>query len=186
MKIVRRIVASVATCLIVVLVGSGILLWVSGWRMFIVHTGSMTPNIPSGDLVIDRPASSVRTGEVITFAKAPGQYTTHRVAAITSHGIETRGDANPSNDFGYVTRPEIAGRVVAAIPYAGFVAAFLTHPTGVAGLILFMVSIWLAWDLLLGTDAEHSPVSTVRSNIARIAAALEMDPTDLIPRSGPD
>ena len=149
MKFVKRIGATLATAALVVLVGGSALLWASGWRMFIVHTGSMTPNIPSGDLVIDRPASSVRPGDVITFAKVPGQYTTHRAAAITANGIKTRGDANPSDDFGYVTKSQIKGRVVAVIPYGGFIAEFFSHPNGVAGLVLLMCSVCLAWSVFM-------------------------------------
>jgi signal peptidase I len=110
----------------------------------------MAPQIPSGELVIDRPAGPVHVGEVITFAKVPGQYTTHRVAAITPAGIKTRGDANPTDDYGYVSQSQVVGRVHAAIPYAGFVVVFCSHPEGIAGLVLLMCSIWLAWSIFLG------------------------------------
>jgi signal peptidase I len=130
-----------------------------GWRAYVVHTGSMTPHIASGDLVIDRPAGPVHVGEVITFAKSPGQYVTHRVAAITKDGIQTKGDANPTDDFGYVSQSEVAGRVFAAIPYAGFVVVFCSHPEGVIGVVLLMCSIWLAWSLFIGSDAEESALS---------------------------
>lgn len=149
MRFVRRIALMLVTVALVALAGGSALLWASGWRFFIVHTGSMTPTIPSGDLVIDRPASSAHVGDVITFAKVPGQYTTHRVAAITAQGIKTRGDANPSDDFGYMTKSQITGRAIAVIPYGGFVAAFFSHPTGVAGLVLLMCSVWLAWSLFM-------------------------------------
>jgi signal peptidase I len=127
-----------------------------GWRAYVVHTGSMTPHIPSGDLVIDEPAGPVHVGEVITFAKAPGQYVTHRIAAITSSGIQTKGDANPTADFGYVTQSEVKGGVYAAVPYAGFVAVFCSHPEGVIGLVLLMCSIWLAWILFVESDPSNN------------------------------
>ena len=131
----------------------------SGWRAYVVHTGSMTPNISSGDLVIDRPAGPVHVGQVITFAKAPGQNVTHRVAAITPEGIETRGDANPSNDFGYVTQSQVVGRVYAAVPYAGFVVVFCSHPAGVIGLLLLMCAIGLSCSVFLekADNQDHLP-----------------------------
>jgi signal peptidase len=129
-----------------------------GWRAYVVHTGSMTPNIPSGDLVIDRPAGPVHVGEVITFARAPGQYVTHRVHAITADGIQTKGDANPTPDFGYVTQSEVKGRVDAVIPGAGYVAVFCSHPDGVAGVVLLMCSIWLAWSLFLESDVSNGAI----------------------------
>jgi signal peptidase I len=156
-KIVLRLLAvAVLGCVAV----AGVMLGL-GWRAYVVHTGSMTPNIPSGDLVIDRPAGPVHVGEVITFAKAPGQYVTHRVATITNDGIQTKGDANPTDDFGYVTQAQVVGRVYAAIPYAGFVVVFCSHPDGVIGVVLLMCSIWMAWSLFLeepgGPLPELSP-----------------------------
>ena len=159
MKTVFRSLLMAAAVLTIGCIAFGGVLMGSGWRALVVHTGSMTPNIPSGDLVIDRPAGPVHVGEVITFAKVPGQYVTHRVAAITPAGIKTRGDANPSDDFGYVAQSQIVGRVYAAVPYAGFVVVFCSHPAGVAGLVLLMCSIWLAWDLFLGSDHAEAPQS---------------------------
>jgi signal peptidase I len=158
---VKVVVRSLLAAIAIVVIGCvtfGAVLAGSGWRAFVVHTGSMTPHIPSGDLVIDRPPGPVHVGEVITFAKAPGQYTTHRVAAITPQGIETKGDANPSNDFGYVTRSQVIGRVYAVIPFAGFVVVFCSHWQGVVGVVLLLWAIWLAWSLFLGREeAEAAP-----------------------------
>ncbi len=124
----------------------------------------MTPHIDSGDLVIDRPAGPVHVGQVITFAKATGQYVTHRVAAITPAGIQTKGDANPTDDFGYVTQAQVAGRVAAVIPDAGFAVVFCTHPEGVIGLVMLMGGIGLAWSLLLGKDHLGTEVPIVHKS----------------------
>jgi signal peptidase I len=158
-KVVARSLLIAVAALAIGCIAFGGVLMGSGWRALVVHTGSMTPNIRSGDLVIDRPAGPVHVGEVITFAKAPGQYVTHRVAAITPAGLKTRGDANPSDDFGYVAQSQIVGRLYAAIPYAGFIVVFCSHPAGVAGLVLLMCSIWLAWNLFLDGDDAKAPES---------------------------
>lgn len=155
-EVLRYSLTALAVGIIGCIAFGGILM-ASGWRTYVVHTGSMTPNIPSGDLVIDRPAGPVHVGQVVTFAKSPGFDVTHRVAAITPQGIQTRGDANPSNDFGYVTQAQVVGRVFAVVPYGGFVVAFCSHPTGIIGLVLLMGSIWLAWSLFL------EPKTTTRS-----------------------
>lgn len=147
MRFIRRLVIVLA---ITLALGGAIgtaTMWNMGWRAFILHTGSMTPHIPSGDLVIDRPVHSVKVGQVITFAKAPGQYTTHRVAALTASGIKTKGDANPTDDYGYATPNQVVGQEVLAIPYGGYVAEFFAQPTGVAALVLFLLGLWLAWGL---------------------------------------
>lgn len=158
MRRVRRL--AIALAAMAFLIGGATVATLSeqGWRAFVIHTGSMTPHVPPGDLVIDRPAKHVRVGDIITFAKAPGEYTTHRVAAATPHGLRTRGDANPSDDFGYVQPNQIIGRAVAVIPYGGYVVVFLSHPTGDAGVVLFLLAMWLAWDLFIGTSAAGVPL----------------------------
>ncbi len=157
--ILRSIFIAIAALIGAAIAFGGVMMG-SGWRAYVVHTGSMTPNIPSGDLVIDRPAGPVRVGQVITFAKARGVDVTHRVAAITPHGILTKGDANPTPDFGYVTQAQVVGRVYAAVPYAGFVVAFCSHPTGIIGLMLLMGSIWLAWSLFLAKDDNQKHLTS--------------------------
>ena len=160
MKTVVRSLLMAGAVLIVGCIAFAGVLRGSGWRAFVVHTGSMTPNISSGDLVVDRPAGPVHVGQVITFAKGPGQYVTHRVAAITPEGIETRGDANPSNDFGYVTQSQVVGRVYAAVPYAGFVVVFCSHPAGVIGLVLLMCAIGLSWSLFLEKEDNQERLTS--------------------------
>ncbi len=121
-----------------------------------VRTGSMAPSIRPGDVVVDVPAKNVRPGEVITFARAAGSYTTHRVVAVTARGIQTKGDANPSPDYGYVTPSEVAGREVAVVPKAGYVLEFLSHPEGLASLALFLLAAWFGWGLLTPAHDRRS------------------------------
>jgi signal peptidase len=163
-KVVLRSLLIALGVAVVGCIALGGIMYGQGWRAFVVHTGSMSPNIPSGDLVIDRPAGPVHVGQVITFAKAPGQYTTHRVAAITSAGIQTKGDANRTDDFGYVSQAQIKGRVVAAVPYAGFVAVFCSHPQGIAGVVLLMLAIWLAASIFQRREVTEAESSASRGN----------------------
>ena len=84
-----------------------------------VHTGSMTPNIASGDLVIDRPAGPVHVGQVITFAKAPGQYVTHRVAAITPKESRPEGTPTPPTTSGTSASPKSSAGSLPPSPTPG-------------------------------------------------------------------
>jgi signal peptidase I len=156
LKRLFRSLLAVLGVLVIACIALGGIAYGQGWRAYVIHTGSMTPNIDSGSLVIDKPAGPVHVGEVITFAKAPGVNTTHRVAAITSSGIKTRGDANPSDDFGYVTKSQVKGRVTAAIAYAGFVVEFCSHWQGVLGLVLLMTSVYFAWTIFLNNDNRQT------------------------------
>jgi len=65
-----------------------------------IKTGSMSPTMPAGSIVLDLPVSSVHVGDVITVRDPiDGSKVTHRVAAVQSDGtIVTKGDANPTVD----------------------------------------------------------------------------------------
>jgi signal peptidase len=110
---------------------------------FVVLSGSMEPDIKTGDAVIVdgvRPGQ-VAVGDVITFtrdgASAP---ITHRVIEVTGDGptreFVTKGDNNEEADARTVPAANVVGRVVLTIPYIGFVIEFAnTEP----GYLLFVV-----------------------------------------------
>lgn len=110
---------------------------------FVVLSGSMEPDIKTGDAVIVdgvRPGQ-VAVGDVITFtrdgASAP---ITHRVIEVTGDGptreFVTKGDNNEEADARTVPAANVVGRVVLTIPYIGFVIDFAnTEP----GYLLFVV-----------------------------------------------
>ena len=55
-----------------------------------------------------------------------------------------------------MAQSQVVGRVYAAVPYAGFVVAFCSHPLGVIGIILLMFAIWLTRDLFPGKDDDQT------------------------------
>ena len=82
---------------------------VFGHPVMVVLSGSMTPVIRTGDLVIDNPvtaegASNLHVGQIISFRSAPGSSTifTHRIVGVTTTGgtvsYITKGDANNAPD----------------------------------------------------------------------------------------
>jgi signal peptidase len=92
-----------------------------------VLTGSMTPGIPVGSVVIDRPVdpATLKVGDIATYQKTAGkaEYITHRIVAInTSTTPETftfKGDANPGPDIDPVPATAIRGKVWFHVPYLG-------------------------------------------------------------------
>ncbi len=110
-----------------------------------IATGSMTPTLVRGDLVVIQHVSSaqIAVGDIIAYSgsclPAP---TVHRVISITSGPsgpvYTTKGDANPSPDPCPVPYSEVDGRVVAVIPAAGYLLlepAFTVGAVAVAILI---------------------------------------------------
>ncbi len=136
---------------LVATVGAGVWLWQSGYRAYIVHTGSMSPTYKPGSLVIDGPAKGkYHPGEVITFRHS--SYTTdvvtHRITDITSTGlIHTKGDANRTADVWNIRPDQVRGTVLGGIPLAGYVVVYLQHPAGVASVVTALIAIMLLWGL---------------------------------------
>ena len=85
--------------------------------------------------MVVRPAEAeeIAVGDIITY-REPGEgakLTTHRVVEVEDeNGLQfiTKGDANEVVDQGPVPAENLVGKVVFAIPYAGYVADFAQSP----------------------------------------------------------
>lgn len=108
---------------------------VAGATPYTVLTGSMTPGLPPGTLLVVKPAGpgEIGTGDVITYQLRSGEETvvTHRVVAIAvSDTGETlyraQGDANASPDQGWVRAVQVRGKLWYAVPHLGRASAFLS------------------------------------------------------------
>jgi len=144
----RRILGFAAVAAFVALVGAVAYAWASGVRFYGVESDSMTPAFNRGDLVIDAPTTATtvyEVGEIITFHPTPGFTTTHRVFAVDASGVTTKGDANPTSDVGQIVRESIVGRVVAVVPFGGYVASFFQQPLAILALLVAIVAIYLLW-----------------------------------------
>lgn len=105
-------------------------------------TGSMSPSIDSGDMVIvaQYDSSVPAKGDIVTFwqDQAKQSLITHRVVQRLQNGfIQTKGDANQEEDGGWTPPASIVGKVVATVPYAATIQKAMQHPLG----YLFMLSI---------------------------------------------
>lgn len=104
-----------------------------GYKPVAVYSGSMVPALRVGSIAVDRSvtASSVRTGDVITFQDpyVRGRLVTHRVIRIfhTQHGLayRTKGDANQARDPWTIRLPDRVGRVSFVVPYVGYALWYL-------------------------------------------------------------
>ncbi len=99
-----------------------------GDRSFTMRSGSMTPAIETGDVVVTEPLSplSVEVGDIVTFRdpEGSGRLYSHRVQSIRPAGEEvrfvTRGDANTATERWTVPTGGTVGRVVYRIPKIGY------------------------------------------------------------------
>ena len=137
---------SVLTCLGICLIVFAYLL---GYRCYIVMSGSMEPQLPTGSLcLVDTRVEyeTIGVGDVIVYAQHNG-LVTHRVVAVTEDGLETKGDANDISDGIRVTRANFGGKTMGAIPGLGYVLYWLKQPLvqGIGGVAVITVWIWERW-----------------------------------------
>jgi len=145
--------ASNALCMLalvllaVVLVGSA-----AGYRGLVDRSGSMSPAINPGDLLVVRgaPALSIRPGAIVTFndAALQGRPVTHRVVSVTALAgrseFLTRGDANAAPERWSVAGTAAVAVVRARIPWIGRATMWMTGAlarTLVLSLLALMLSV---------------------------------------------
>lgn len=108
---------------------------VFGFSAAVVVTGSMSPAIEPGDLVVCRQSADYAVGDVITFHSG-ASLVTHRIVGSTENGYTTQGDANNVADADPVPRGAIIGKVVFTVPKLGIFIEKLRTPLGMTVLVL--------------------------------------------------
>lgn len=134
---------------------------VFGHPVMSVLSGSMTPTIRTGDLVIDDPltrtqAAHLHVGQIISFRQGTDVFT-HRIHAIEhvdgSIAYQTKGDANNAPDVPLVVPGQIVGVYTAKVPMGGYVLYALHRPVTIA-LLLAAPALWLLSSWLYGMAKE--------------------------------
>ena len=108
---------------------------VLGFSAAVVVTGSMSPAIEPGDLVVCRRAADYAVGDVITFHSG-ASLVTHRIVGSTPDSYITQGDANNVADADPVPRGAVVGKVVFTVPKLGIFIEKLRTPLGMTVLVL--------------------------------------------------
>lgn len=127
-----------------------------GDRSFTMRSGSMTPTIETGDVVITEPIAplSARVGDIVTFRdpEGSGKLYSHRVQSIHVVGEDvhfvTRGDANTSTEHWSVPADGSLGKVVYRIPKVGYLLVWTgTVPARIA--LIVIPALLLCWSGLV-------------------------------------
>ena len=134
-----------------------------GFTAYSVLTGSMSPAITSGAVIVVRaePIDRLQVGDVITYRPDTQENTllTHRIEQKGAEPggklyVVTKGDANNSDDRLHVHENSIIGKVVLHINGVGNVFSFLKTVPGIITVVL-LVLIWIfAIRLITGSDKK--------------------------------
>lgn len=114
-----------------------------GFEIYNVISGSMSPAIPQGSMVLVKPMdwSSIQPGDVIAFERE-GTVVAHRVKTVQTEerSFITKGDANAQEDFIPVPFEELIGRVERHVPVLGAVEMQFSTLQGKLSLAALVVS----------------------------------------------
>jgi signal peptidase len=125
--------------------------WLHGWQLQSVASGSMEPTFPIGSVVVvgQVDPSEVEPGMALVFEDpvVPGRLVTHRVLGRAGSGIlafRTQGDANATPDPLPVPARLVRGRVMWHVTHLGRLLLWLRWPRSVIVLVLFPTMLLIA------------------------------------------
>lgn len=140
--VLRRTVTALTTTVLVAAALAFLMLAIGprvfGYQTSTMLTGSMSPLINPGDIVITQPVplAEIKVGDIITYhiPVEDQRVETHRITELTTNtdgtvSVQTKGDANNGIDPWLATFQEkTVDRHIATIPYAGHAIRALRTP----------------------------------------------------------
>lgn len=102
------------------------------YRVYAVRSGSMSPTLNAGDVILVGPApATLEEGMIVSFQSGETELTTHRIVAIMEGNyLQTKGDANEEPDANPVPLDKVKKAFIFRIPYLGYVGHFIRTPLG--------------------------------------------------------
>lgn len=143
---IRILISSVGICMLAFLLLVVYIPKLLGYKTFYIESGSMSPTINQGSVVLEKPIEfeKITEGDVLTFRNAEKtEYFTHRVIGIdkTNQMFITKGDANDEQDPSEISYYFTEGKVDFAVPYVGYVMQFLNSAVG----RIIIGCVYIAW-----------------------------------------
>ena len=140
-KVICFIFIAFIVLVAVLLIGS--MLPITGnFKVMTVVSGSMEPKIKMGSVVVAKPASDYKIGDVIIFGpwskiKAPTSHRIHDIKVVGGQPVYiTKGDANNAPDAREIQKKDIIGKVLFSVPYIGYAVDFAKKPLGFALIVI--------------------------------------------------
>ena len=135
-KLIKNIISYIVITIVFIFMIISILSNIGsfGYKFYDILTGSMSPTINPGSLIIVKEIDDkeINEGDIITFkGNSTSDVTTHRVVEVIeeSEGIkfQTKGDANDVLDPILINGNLLVGKVVFNIPYIGKLMSFINQ-----------------------------------------------------------
>ncbi|STA98763.1 signal peptidase I [Clostridium baratii] len=135
-KLIKNIISYIVIAVVFIFMVISILSNIGSFRykFYDILTGSMSPTINPGSLIIVKEIDSneVKEGDIITFkGNSTSNLTTHRVVEVIEKDknikFQTKGDANDVLDPMLIDGNLLVGKVIFDIPYMGNVMSFINQ-----------------------------------------------------------
>ena len=145
-KIIYYIVIAFIVAVALLLIVS-ILPITGNYKIMTVISGSMAPEIKMGSVVVVKPVSDYKIGDVITFGpynktKAPTTHRIYDIKVVDSESVYiTKGDVNNAPDSREIKKSDIVGKVLFSVPFMGYAVEFAKKPLGFALIIIVRAAI---------------------------------------------
>jgi signal peptidase I len=192
--VVWRLVVS-GVCRSVLLVALALTAWavlpvVVGSKPTVVMSGSMSPVLPVGDVVVSRPVdrADLALGQVLLFddPDRPGTLRMHRLVDARGDVLRTKGDANADRDSSPIPFDAVHGVGYLRVPFIGLPALWLRSGQVVpfaavcAGALLLIAGTQLDRPLLGGRHVgPRLPGRHVGSRVAALGLVAAVTLTGL-------
>lgn len=149
-------------------------------RVFSVLSGSMEPEISTGDLVIAYPQPTYDVGQIVTIeVEGSGDTVTHRIFEKneTNGTLEylLKGDANDSPDSEPILHESIIGKVIFQIPVLGRVVNFAQSQLGFILLIIIPAVILVYSEILNIKKEAHRLIKERRKRKLNLIEKAEVE-----------
>jgi signal peptidase len=174
-----RLAAALAVLTLVVMLPLAAFLvsvWLLGWQLQSVQSGSMAPTYPVGSLLVIAPmdASQVEVGMPIVFEdpEIRGRLVTHRVVEQVPDAASyfTQGDANASRDPFPVPARNVRGHVLWHVNGLGTVMDFLQWPRSFVLLVVLPLTLMLAGEARSRLrQSRSSPTAALNHRLVAIS-----------------
>ncbi len=129
----------------------------AGYKFMYVLTGSMSPSVKAGDMIVTRTVDvkDLKEGDIITFRTVDNTLITHRILRVNEDGsFITKGDSNNVEDIDLKAhRENIVGRYFFKIPKGGYIIKFIQSPIGLI-IFIFIPAIMLIWGEIRSYNKE--------------------------------
>jgi len=161
MKTALRIIADIVIVFIILVLLINIIPYAFGLKPYAVLTGSMSPAIKTGSLILVEKTGfdDIYVNDIAAFEsnKAPGKRFTHRIIEknIEDRTFITKGDASAHQDVLPATEDTLIGKVVhLPIPLLGY-PVYLLSSLFAKITVLVIIALWTAFEIEIYILRKH-------------------------------